>query len=108
MSLDLYYHCKCCGRAVFEANATHNLGPMARAAGIYSVLWRPSENGIDTAGQLVEPLTRGLADLAMNEDGMRKLEPSNGWGSYEGFVQFVRSAIDAAKEHPAATVHASI
>jgi hypothetical protein len=31
---------------VFDYNITHNLGEMAKAAGIYMELWRPEEIGI--------------------------------------------------------------
>jgi hypothetical protein len=35
--------------SVFERNITHNLNRMADEAGIYGVIWRPEENGIETA-----------------------------------------------------------
>jgi len=34
---------------VFTANITHNLGEMARQAGLYGVLWEPETCGIQTA-----------------------------------------------------------
>jgi hypothetical protein len=37
---------------VYDANITHNLGAMAKAAGIYMHLWRPDEIGIKTASEL--------------------------------------------------------
>ena len=47
-------------RDVFDANITHNLTDMANAAGIYGVVWRPEENGIDCAEQLIAPLTEAI------------------------------------------------
>src|SRR5260221_6791232 len=44
-------------REVYWANITHNLGLMARECGLYEPLWRPVENGITHARQLVEPLS---------------------------------------------------
>lgn len=36
-------------------NSTHNLNNMAKAAGLYQVLWRPEEIGISTASQIIAP-----------------------------------------------------
>ena len=44
MSLDVYLT-DAEGREVFSANITHNLGAMAKEAGIYMHLWRPDELG---------------------------------------------------------------
>src|ERR1044072_7170767 len=46
---------------LYWANITHNLGMMADAAGIYKQLWRPEELGIKKAGELIAPLTEGIA-----------------------------------------------
>jgi hypothetical protein len=106
MSLDVYLTAvnEC---AVFEANITHNLGPMAARAGIYQHLWRPEELGITTAGQLVEPLTEGLKRLTESPAEFEIDRPGNGWGTYDGLVRFVTNYIEACKEHPDATVRAS-
>lgn len=65
---------------VFSANITHNLGQMADAAGIYGCLWRPEECGITTAGEMVEPLRRGLARLRADPEGFSAFNAKNGWG----------------------------
>jgi hypothetical protein len=92
---------------VYSANITHNLGKMAREAGVYEVLWRPEEIGIRTAEQLVEPLTAGLDALKANPAHFKTLNPENGWGSYEGLVAFIADYIDAARANPQAEVYAS-
>ena len=92
---------------VYERNVTHNLGRMAREAGLYEVLWRPDENGWTIAAQLIPTLEAGLAKLLLCPDHFRQFNPENGWGSYEGLVDFVRSYLDACREHPAATVEVS-
>ena len=56
----------------FDANITHNLADMARAAGIYTCLWMPEEIGVTTAAQLIEPLRAGLASLKSAPDEYRK------------------------------------
>lgn len=111
MSLDVYLddakfdHCGREGERVYHANITHNLGGMAKAAGIYKELWRPEEIGVTVAAQLVEPLTRGLEWLKSNEVEARQHDAPNGWGLYEHFVPFVEKYRDACAQHPKALVH---
>lgn len=88
-------------------NITHNLGRMADEAGIYQCLWRPDENGISIARQMIEPLEAGLALLHSDPERFRQLNPSNGWGSYEGLVEFVTECLDACRDHPDAAVSVS-
>lgn len=89
---------------VFHANITHNLGMMASAAGIYQYLWRPEEIGITKARQLIEPLKKGLSILKREPDTFKKLNPENGWGTYDGFVPWIQRYIDACIEYPDAMV----
>lgn len=122
MSLDVYLHtpitkpadeCSCphCeghgqvgGETVYDANITHNLGAMAREAGVYAAMWRPDENGMVTAADLIAPLEAGLALLEDDPDRFRAMNPPNGWGSYDGLVRFVRRYLTACRENPTATV----
>lgn len=92
---------------VFEANITHNLGKMAREAGIYMACWRPEEVGITHASQLVEPLEKGLALLKSDPERFKALNPANGWGDYEGFVKWVEKYLEACRANPDAEVDAS-
>lgn len=91
---------------VYWRNITHNLNVMAEAAGIYKHLWRPEEIGITKAGDLIAPLTDGLARLVADPEKFKKLNPSNGWGSYEGLCDFVSEYIEACKDNPEAIVEA--
>lgn len=81
---------------------THNLTGMADAAGIYEALWRPEEckPPITKARQLIEPLEAGLAALRSDPKKFKVHNPSNGWGSYEGLVEFVTRYLAACKEWP--------
>ena len=92
---------------VFDYNITHNLNQMADAAGLYESLWRPDENGITHARQLIKLLEEGLSLLQSDPGRFRKFEPSNGWGTYEGLVRFVQKYLAACMEWPGATVHVS-
>ena len=124
MSLDVYLqgppqqlacYCSCCGHEhekeeaeeYYSSNITHNLNKMASEAGIYEALWRPDEIGITKAAQLIEPLREGLAILTSDRLRFERLNPANGWGSYEGLVVFVRDYLRACQEYPESEVHAS-
>jgi len=91
-------------KTVYEDNITHNLGKMARMAGIYLCLWRPEELGIDTASFLTEGLEKGLKKLKSNPDYFKSFNPKNGWGDYDGLVAFVENYLDACKKFPDAEI----
>lgn len=91
----------------FDRNITHNLGAMAREAGIYEALWRPDENGVTKASQLIKPLENGIELLESDPKRFLPLNPSNGWGNYEGLVEFVRDYLEACRNNPDANVRVS-
>ena len=92
---------------IYEANITHNLGGMAKAAELYTVLWRPEEREIALAWQLVEPLKAGLAALKADPEKFRAMNPTNGWGAYENLVKFVEEYLAACEANPDAEVRVS-
>lgn len=92
---------------VYSRNITHNLAKMAEAAGIYQQLWRPDEIEITNARELIKPLEEGLSRLLSDPESFKKLNPPNGWGSYDGLVSFVQDYLQACKDHPNATVYVS-
>lgn len=106
MSLDVYLSEK---RYVdvFGLNITHNLNKMADAAGIYKHIWRTEDLGITKAGQLIEPLRKGLSQLQENPEKYKKYNPENGWGDYYGLVEFVRLYLEACEASPDADVRVS-
>jgi hypothetical protein len=106
MSLDVYLERPGMIR-LFDHNITHNLTDMAKLAGLYEALWRPEEIGITYAHQLIGPLEAGLLRLKSNPGKFTPLNPSNGWGSYDGLVKFVESYLEACRENPDATVRVS-
>jgi len=89
---------------VFHRNITHNLGEMAKEAGIYEALWRPDEIGITKAKQLKNILADGFALLSKDPERFKKLNPENGWGTYEQLVEFVGEYCVACISHPDADV----
>jgi hypothetical protein len=99
MSLDIYLSAKVY-TTFYADNITHNLSSMASEAGIYQCLWRPDENDMKKAGQLIEPLRAGLALLKSDPERFKKLNPENGWGTYENLIQFVEDYLAACEKHP--------
>lgn len=121
MSLDFYLEtepmphvCTECGHTgaksqeVFWRNITHNLGKMADKAGVYQVLWHPNDNGQVRAKDIVPTLKAGLSDLMNRRAYFEQFNAPNGWGTYEHFVPFVESVLDACEANPEALVRASI
>lgn len=95
------------GEYLYDANVTHNLNAMADAAGFYQCVWRPDENGITTANQLVDPLVAGIRLLVAEPDRFKALNPQNGWGCYDNFVNWLLDLLCACLQHPKATVEVS-
>ncbi len=91
----------------FDYNITHNLGAMAAEAGLYKALWRPDENGMPKARDLIEPLRIGLSALRAEPARFKAFNPENGWGDYDGLVRFVSAYLAACEEYPDADVRVS-
>jgi hypothetical protein len=106
MSLD-FSLVKTMPTVVFDANITHNLTQMASEAGIYDCLWRPDEHNMQKAHQIIAPLSDGLARMLANPDKYRQLNPPNGWGNYEGLVEYAKKVLCACIENPDADVEVS-
>jgi hypothetical protein len=93
-----------------DFNITHNLAKMAREAreaNLYNVLWHPDEIGCETAGQAIDALRAGLADLRERPEHFKKFDSSNGWGVYENFVDFVQSVLLACERYRDAKIEVS-
>jgi len=58
-----------------SVNITHNLNEMAKAAGLYEVLWKPEDLGITFASQMVERLEKGIKKLVENPDKYKAFNP---------------------------------
>ena len=106
MSLDVYLT-RTQPTIVYDANITHNLGKMAKEAGIYYHLWRPEEIGISKAENLIIPLQEGLELLKSDPERFQKFDSPNGWGLYIHFVPFVEEYLKACIEYPDAEISIS-
>jgi len=86
----------------YSANITHNLEPMARAAGIYAALWRGED--VETAADLAIVLHEGLTILRADPERFKRYDAPNGWGTYRDFVPWLEGLLQACDEHPDAQV----
>lgn len=93
--------------SVFECNITHNLTKMADAAGIYGAVWRPDENGFETAGQIIEPLRRGIELLESDPERFKAFSAKNGWGTYEQFIPWLKKYLSACLDYPLCKIRVS-
>jgi hypothetical protein len=117
MSLDIYFRekkiCPNCahilddGEEVHWQNITHNLGRMADEAGFYKQLWRPEETDVVYASQLGIHLEKGIKELESNPAKYKQFSASNGWGTYEQFIPWLKELLQACKDHPDSIVTAS-
>jgi len=89
---------------VWDGNITHNCGRVAWAAGIYEAMWRPEELGLELAGDLAPLLSAGLWAMETWPAHFQQFEPSNGWGTLEQFIPFVREYLEACRRYPSAKV----
>lgn len=93
---------------VFDSNYTHNCSKMAVEAGVYEYVWRPEEcSDVKTAGDLVTPLRRAIQVMEDDPSRFKSLNPSNGWGSYETFLPWLREYLQACLKYPKAKIRAS-
>lgn len=106
MSLDVYLETEA-GDVLFGANITHNLGKMAMEAGIYACLWRPEENGITRARQIIEPLAAGVAQLATEKAHFEQFNSPNRWGLWQNFLPWCAEYLQACRDNPYALVRVS-
>lgn len=104
MSLDLSLICGCCKRAAFETNITHNLGKMFRDAGVYDILWHGDDR---RAGEQVAALEAAVTMMEADPERFSALSASNGWGTYEQALPWLREVVTAFKEYPDATLRCS-
>lgn len=93
--------------AVYDRNVTHNLAQMAGEAGVYECVWRPKEHGFLKAQELVTPLQNAIRQMRVDPERFKRLNPSNGWGSYDGLLEVFEEYLAACKEYPEASVRTS-
>ena len=87
---------------VYEDNITYNLAPMYyKCIDINGGL--KALNGMKCK-DAVPVLNRAIDDLIENKEEYEKLNPENGWGSYEGLLKSLKSLRIACLENPSGKV----
>jgi len=101
MSLDLSLEnrCEMCTSREehFDRNITHNLIPMWKKAGVYDALYNSDGKNPE---EFIEVLGRGMHDMRTNPEEYKKLNPENGWGDYEGAIDFLEEFNRACLDSP--------
>jgi len=105
MSLDLDLYCKHCNQSVKSFNITHNLNKMAMEVGMYEAMWRPEELNYNKI-IIKEKLKNGIMQLLDNPVKFKKMNPENGWGTYEGLLKVATGYLEALNEHPECEIRA--
>ena len=87
---------------VYEDNITYNLAPMYYKCidingGLKALNGMKCKNAIPV-------LNRAIDDLIENKEEYEKLNPENGWGSYEGLLKSLKSLRIACLENPSGKV----
>jgi len=99
--------------SVYGGNITHNLGKMAGEVKLsndltlYDILWRPDEHDLKFAREISELLNEGWNILLSEPEHYKQWDPENGWGSYEGLVDFVYKYRNACWDNPDAELRVS-
>lgn len=96
----------------WHGNITHNLTEMAedcisfdeydQCYNLYDLLWRDTQAPFegDYINAYIAHLAYCLYVLKNDPEHFKKFNPSNGWGTYEQLVEFVRSFIHALIDMP--------
>lgn len=101
MGLSIYLKCEHCRTEREFFGTTHNLAPMWRIAGVMDALY---ESDGHRAGEFLPVLRAGLAHMEAHPDVYTPLNPANGWGNYEGALEFLREWIAECEPRPEATI----
>lgn len=91
---------------------THNLGKMASEVGkvdsdatLYNILWRPDEyfsfdNGHIPVDYVLKRLPDLIYQLVIDKDRLSLFSPENGWGNYQGLLDFSLNYYKACYNNP--------
>lgn len=112
MSLDIYFQDKD-GNVIDNCdylNITHNLNIVVDECGKiwgrkhYELIWRPDElfkipNGKVPVKLIINRLPVLISDLIENESELSQYVPSNGWGTFEGLIEFLCDYLKECYKH---------
>lgn len=87
-------------------NMTSNVSGMWRLAS-------PETDGLAgldgmLAEQAVGPLSQAVLKMRADPDAYLLMEPSNGWGSYDGAMEFMSRVLKFCRQHPGLTISVDV
>lgn len=109
MSLDIYFKDPTATYAgtLSSRNITHNLGEMAKEAGVYQHLWHPEDIGVSIAEQLIGPLEGAIKKMKAHPEYFKSFDSLNGWGTYRDFLPWLEEVLDDCRHYPKALISVS-
>ena len=87
---------------VWSRNITSNLSRMWNEAGVPLHEW----DGLE-AGTCWPNLDTALTFMQSKPEAFKELNPPNGWGDYDGCVDFLLELRNVCKQHPRCTLRVS-
>lgn len=81
-------------------NYTYNVSPMYVKALGCSL----SDLHDSNCGESIERLRKAVIEMSEHPADYRALNPSNGWGNYEGALAYLRKLYEGCIQHPKATI----
>lgn len=81
------------------AGHTYNLTPMWRLAGVVDGGTRELDGR--SCAEMKPVLASAVADAWSRPDAYRELDPPNGWGDFDGFLEILTRLARLCHEHPA-------
>lgn len=87
---------------VFQGDLTHNLKPIAKAAGIDGILWGSYS---DEASDFIDLLADGIHSLKKYPITYQRLNPANGWGSYEVLLEVAENLLEKCYQYQTAKLY---
>ena len=83
---------------IYETNITYNLAPMYYKA-IDEELGLKKIKGM-TCKKALPIIKKAIADMILNEEEYKKLNPKNGWGTYEQLLEDFRQIKNVCENNP--------
>lgn len=81
-------------------SCTYNLNSMLRGAGLDDIRALRGQKG----EQIAATLRPVLATLRAEPERFRAMNPSNGWGDYDGLVPVIAEIVEACEKNPSAVM----
>lgn len=83
---------------IYDANITYNLADMYYKAIDNELGLRKLDN--IKCCEAVEILSKAIEDMVNNKKEYEKMNPANGWGSYDGLLNKLREMLEVCEKNP--------